>query len=277
MVSPAFDIVPHSSWKHHVRVIWRYLSENFRISDRSDCYTRFRVYSFDLPYTIAELNRIACSVVHFETAVEALQPENPNDPDEAKSIWLHSWPLAQSRKTRQASIDRIDECSNLEGLWHTIHGDHTMEYAWNFWQVDARGYLEFRQPARCLRPPEVFMWAEFTMTFILAAMRSGSPRNLHGCSQDIGALKRFVAQVAIPGAGPHHLDAMWEDKNLHAAREPMMCTDEFTWILEEALEPEQAWREWVKLKEMIELDARICAASVPQELQNHLNAFSTSP
>ncbi len=275
-MSPTFDVVPHSPWKHHVKAVWKFLSANYRIANRNHFYTRIRV-SLDPKYTLTELKRIASSIIHFETAIEPLQPENPNDPDRARSIWLHSWHFARSRRSRSASISYIDECSTWAELRDRVNGVAVSEYAWNFWDVYPEGFLEFCKPSPCLRPPQIFSWAELTMVFILAAIRYGSPEYLRRCPHDVGSLKDFVGRVDIPGDGPHHLDRIWEGTSLNAAREPMMHTSEVIEVDgEEQLDSQQAWRYWVRLKEMIELDARHCAASVPQVLQNHLNGFGTS-
>ncbi|ERF76101.1 hypothetical protein EPUS_01434 [Endocarpon pusillum Z07020] len=275
MISPAFDIVPHSPWKHHIRAVWKFLCDNYRIANRDGLYTRIRV-SLDPKYTLTELKRIASSVIHFETAIEPLQPENTNDPDEARSIWLHSWPFAPFRRSRSASISYIDECFTWPEFRDKINGVAIGEYAWNFWDACPDGLLEFRKAPPCLRPPQVFSWAELTMAFILAAIRYGSPEYLRGCLHNVGSLKDFVGRVDIPGDGPHHLDRIWEGISLNAAREPMMRTDDYTEVDEDELEPELAWRHWVRLREMVEQDAQQCAASVPQVLRNYLNNFSTS-
>lgn len=275
MLSPVFDVVPHSPWKHHIRAVWKFLCDNYRIANRDDLYTRIRV-SLDPEYTLTDVKRIASSVIHFETAIEPLQPENTNDPDEARSIWLHSWPFAPSRRSRAASISYIDECFTWPEFRNKVNGLAIAEYAWNFWDIRPNGLLEFRKPSPCLRPPQIFSWAELTMAFILAAIRYGSPEYLRCCLHNVGSLKDFVSRVDIPGDGPHHLDRIWEGISLNAAREPMMRTDKYAEVDGEELEPELAWRHWVWLREMIEQDARQCAASVPQVLQNHLNSFSTS-
>lgn len=279
MISPTFNVVPHSPWKHHVKAVWKFLSDNYKIASLDGFNTRIRV-SFDPGYTLTELKRIASSVIHFETAIEPLQPENPSDACVALSSWLHSWPFARSRRGRSASINYIDQCFTSTELRSVINGNSIGDddYAWDFWDVRPNGSLEFRKPPPCLWPPDIFSWAEFTMAFILAAMRYGSPEYLRRCRHDVGALKDFVSRVDIPGDGPHHLDRIWEGVSLNAAREPMMHTREVTDIdaPQHELARDEVWRYWVKLKETVELDAEQCAASVPQALQRHLNRFDTS-
>ncbi|KAF7508975.1 hypothetical protein GJ744_008531 [Endocarpon pusillum] len=277
MKSPIFNVVPHSPWKHHVKAFWKFLSDNYRIITLDQQYTQICV-SLDPGYTLTELKQIASSIIHFETAIEPLQPEKPDKADKARSIWLHSRPFAPSRRGRSASVSYIDQCSTWTELLNAINDGLTSNYAWDFWVVRHSGFLIFRKPSPCLGPPEIFSWAELTMAFILAAMRHGSPEYLRRCSHDVGALKDFVGRVDIPGNGPHHLDRLWEGISPSAAREPMMDTRAVL-SMDEGLAQlglVEPWRYWVRIKEMVALDAEQCAASVPQALQRHLNRFETS-
>jgi hypothetical protein len=277
MLSPVFDVVPHSPWKHHVKSIWKFLSDNYRIAKCDEFYTRISLQLNPI-YTLTELKRIASSIIHFETAIEPLQPENPNDPDNAPSIWLHSPPLARSCRSRSASIRYIDECSTWPELRNMINDPWFGgfgHYAWKFSGFNSTGFITFYKLPPYPRPPQLFSWAELTMAFILAAIRYGSPDYLRRCAHDVGSLKDFVGRVDIPGDGPHHLDRIWEGISLNAAREPMVRTS-LTDIDGVEADPRDVRRYWMRLKEMIELDAEECAASVPQLLQNRLNGLSTS-
>lgn len=283
MVSPIFDIDTHSSWQLHVREIWKYLVDNYELRNSDNRYTTIHV-CFSPKYNLTELQRIACSIIHFETAFEALQPENIHDAERALSHWLHIPSFAQSPRSRSASIDYIEQPYQiyrdllrvLQGNSDPVYGGEL--YAWNFYGVDKGGMIEFRKPPGCLPPTQVFSWAELTMTFILASMRYGSSANLSAFSHDIGGLKEFVSQVDIPGGvgTPHYLHRMWEGKNLKAAREPIMLKTHFDIADSYNPEPAEIYEEWMTIKKMIEYDARECNAIVPQHLRNHLSGFDTT-
>lgn len=73
LVSPKFDVRPHSAWRENVQATWDYLQQNYSIESNDLCGTHIHVSLIPV-FELSDLQRIACAVIHFETAFEALMP-----------------------------------------------------------------------------------------------------------------------------------------------------------------------------------------------------------
>ncbi|KAF7503769.1 hypothetical protein GJ744_003311 [Endocarpon pusillum] len=277
MLSPVFDIVPGSDWQQHVQALWSYLTKHYQIRYGSDCRNGIYV-SLHPECNLPELKRVISSVFHFEPAIEALLPENRLDAWCAKSNWLYHELTAPEAMSRHDFLLDIQEAGDKRTLVDKVqdisHGD-TCEFCWNFSGLQGNDsyqhgrMINFRKPpAGPSEPASTFRWAQFTITFILAAIQYGSPDNLTSLSHNIGELRSFMSHAALPEeVGDFHLiDMLWKGKDPKAAREPTMDKSHLD-------DPDRKWELGVNLKRLVQEDAVECQATIPQGFWNYLRGF----
>lgn len=278
MLSPVFDIVPGSDWQQHMQALWSYLTKYYQIKYGNDCRTGIHV-SLQPECNLPELKRLISSIFHFEPAIEALLPENRLDAWCARSNWLYHELTAPEAMSRHDFLLDIQEAGDKTTLVNKVqdisHGD-ACEFCWNFSGLQGNDFYQHGQMINFRKPPagpslpaSAFRWAQFTITFILAAIRYGSPDNLTSLSHNIGELRSFMSRAALPdGVGEFHLiDMLWKGKDPKAAREPTMAKAHLD-------EPESCrWELGVNIKRLVEEDAVQCQATIPQELWNYLKGF----
>lgn len=221
LVSPKFDVRPQSEWRKNVESTWAWLQQNYFISSNDLCGTHIHV-SLKPVYELADLQRIACAVIHFETAFEALMPPERRGNAFAKSNWLASPVLAQRGLSRADSIALIEQGRWMDEALEPVQRFGDRDYAWNFESLIKHGTIEFRKPPPSLTGDEALGWAELTLNFIQAAIQYGTSERLQKVPSTVRGLRWFLRQVNVPGMNePSRLQSIWAtQKDMDAALEP---------------------------------------------------------
>jgi hypothetical protein len=216
MATPLFVAFRGSDWRGHVHATWKYLRQNYRVIADEHCATHVHV-SVEGGYSLAELKRIAGSVIQFEPAFDALvAPQRRSGQCEfAKSSWLDSDHLALQNRSRAQSVAYIDNISNFESLLLVMNPDDERKYGWNFLSIEKYFTMEFRKAQASTTGEEALSWAELAMSFIQAAIEHGSPAKLRQVPSTVGGLRWFLEQSHVPGLNePERLQWFWTGKDV---------------------------------------------------------------
>jgi Putative amidoligase enzyme len=220
LVSPAFDIHRKSQWRGEVMATWRFLQKHHIIEANGLCGTHIHI-SIKPGYELVDLQRIACAVIHFETAIEAVVPPERRGNPFATSNWMASPLLAQKGLTRAESIALIERGRWDDEALKPVQEFGMRDYAWNFESLHKHGTIEFRKPPACTTPEEVLSWAELALNFIQAAIRYGTLERLLKVPATVGGLRWFLRQAEVPDLNePDRLEMIWEGKDMNSAVEP---------------------------------------------------------
>ena len=221
MVSPIFNVFPSSEWRDDVIATWRCLQRHYVITTSDSCATHIHI-SVEPDYTLKDLQHIAASVIHFETAFEALVPEERRGNEFCKSNWLHSPRLAPGCHSRSESITIIERARNKEELIESIQKFGDRDFAWNFESLRQRRTIEFRKPPASSTPDEALSWAELALNFIQASIKYGSSHRLERIPSTIRGLRWFLRRVNVDEMNDSgRLNRLWAGKDEKAALEPM--------------------------------------------------------
>lgn len=188
--SPHFDINPGTPWRQSVKEVWKYLSNNYHITGHAYAGSHVH-FSVSPGMKSQEAKRVTQAGIHFEPAIEALALDRRGNSD-AESNWLHGHKCALAGRSRRQSIDFIETQFELKHIQHLMqsHGSDE-EFCWNFELYRFRGDIEFREPGPSISSAQAIGWAEFTKSFIQAAIQC--PReSLVQIPSTIGGLRWFL-------------------------------------------------------------------------------------
>jgi Putative amidoligase enzyme len=220
MVSPAFDVCSKSGWRDNVVETWKHLQRHYLIEISDLCSTHIHV-SLVPSYTLTDLKRIACSVIYFESAFEALVPKKRRGNAFAKSNWLDNPCLAQKGISRLDAMTLIGRAQCTDEVIASVQGKGDRDYAWNFESFIKHDTIEFRKPPPSLTPAEVLSWAELAMNFVQASIKYGTSEKLQKIPSTVHGLRWLLRQAEVPGMNePHRLQIIWGRKDANAAVEP---------------------------------------------------------
>ena len=110
-------------------------------------------------------------------------------------------------KTVQQCIAVVDACSTLDDLIAAMNGG-TRYWTWNFMNLiqGSKMTIEFRQPPGVVGAEGCLVWAEFTVTFCEAAIKTAdSYHTLSAYTEDVGGLKSFLKTGIVDGASNSEL------------------------------------------------------------------------
>jgi hypothetical protein len=242
LLTPTFDVAPNSQWRNLIKATWGYLTQHYKVEANPVLGSQIDV-SLAPHYTLTDLRRIASSAIHFEPALEALLskhrdrhpdthgPGNPN----ARSNWLDSPLLARHGFSRSHSVAAVENAADEEAVIRLMTGPKEPNnpwangsYAWSFLDFSRNHVIGFRKPPTPLSSNDVLSWAEFTMTFIQASIRTGSAAALREFPSDLSGLRSFLGQVpSIAGVNePRRWQKLWTGRHPNGAMEPAPCPDD---------------------------------------------------
>jgi Putative amidoligase enzyme len=223
--TPILDVFPHSQWRSHVRECWDFLERYYRVTGDERCGTHIHI-SLVPNFDLTELKRIACAIIQFEPAFEALMPSHRRGNAYATSNWLSSPYLKRRGRSRAQSIDDIEKAFDVVEVFRLIQGYHSSNFCWNFRSLfESKQTMEFRQPPASSSLAEVLSWAELTMNFIQASIRHGS--SVRNFAANVGGLRSFLEQINVDGVNePGLMQRIWGNKPNGAAAEPVDISGE---------------------------------------------------
>ncbi|KAK3377558.1 hypothetical protein B0H63DRAFT_220622 [Podospora didyma] len=198
IVSPKLPVSPSSHWREHVNALWAFLDQNYSITGDDTCGTHIHI-SVDGDYDLSMMKAIASAVIYFEPAIEALLPETRRGNHHTMSNWIDNPSLGHLGMSRAAAIQRIKSCKTHEEVIYIVSPGKP--YGWNFKAWSRLKTIEFRRGAPSQSADDVFMWADFVMAFVKAALSKPLDYNRGGgvpYAPTIGGLFDFFADVAIP-------------------------------------------------------------------------------
>lgn len=216
--TPILDIRP--GWRDHVIAAWDYLEKFYTIRSDRSCATHVHI-SLEPSYTLDQLKRIASSIIHFETALEAVMPPARRNNGWARSNWLSSPRLAAKNKSRKESIREIESVISRPSVIRLMQELGNPCFAWNLWSLNDKSTIEFRKPPGSVTAAEALTWAELALNFIQAAIRFGDSDRLSNFPSNVGGLRNFLGQFNEPGVNePERLRRLWDSVAPDAAIEP---------------------------------------------------------
>lgn len=210
LVTPCLDVTPESGWQGHIQATWEYLLNHYKIEFPGSC--RIQV-QYVPAYNLADVQRIASSIIHFEPAVDAMlshyrKSDNLFVCGSHGSNWLRSPCLGRVGKSRSQSIAAIQQADRVDQVVRLMYGDHSAgdlegmvrQFDWNLRRtLRSKQAVQFTKAPGCVNSPEMLAWAHFTMTFIQAAMRHGTPGELEACGPHISGLRSFLGTGHVTG------------------------------------------------------------------------------
>jgi hypothetical protein len=242
LVTPTFDVAPNSQWRNLIKATWGYLTQHYKVEANPVLGSQIDV-SLTPDYTLTDLRRIASSAIHFEPALEALLSEHrdrhpdtqgPGNPN-ARSNWLDSPLLARHGFSRSRSIAAIESATDEEAVIRLMTGPKEPtnpwangSYAWSFLDFSRKHMIGFRKPPTSLNSNDVLNWAELTITFIQASIRTGSAATLREFPSDLSGLRSFLREVpSIAGVNePRRWQKLWAGRHPNGAMEPAPYLDD---------------------------------------------------
>lgn len=218
MRTPILNAASGSSWRNVVAKTWEFLHRFYEITDNTACSTHVHI-SLNTGYSLTDLKRIACSVIHFETAFEALVPDSRHGNGYCKSNWLDGPDLARKGLSRPQSIDAIDAADNTYLVENLIQKPGDKSFAWNFDSLHQLGTIEFRKPPASITVEQALGWAELAMNFIQVSIEHGTPDKLKAFPSTIKGLRAYLSQVDVPGVNERYrMDWIWRGKDENGFR-----------------------------------------------------------
>lgn len=222
--SPKLSVSPSSQWRNDVEGVWKYISTNYDLTTDENCATHIHI-SLVPNYTFTEIKCIACSVIYFERAIEALMPPHRRGNRFAMSNYLASPYLRREGKSRQDSIELIEMARDELEVFRFIQGYDNKNFAWNFRNLvqGNKGTIEFRQPPASSTSAQSLSWAEFVMNFIQSSVKLGSFTNLKTFPDNIRGLRSFLEHDGVRDRQlnqPVRLGKIWERKPPDKKTEP---------------------------------------------------------
>ena len=213
MISPILTVDATKRWSQEITNMYRkYISKKYLWNVHDSCGTHIHV-SKEGGYTLTELQNIACSVLYFESAFDALMGEGRRrlgkgsiQSSFADTYYLHR----QTRAQRIQSIRGTSSILEVISLINPTVSNGNRQYAWNFtylikgnyqgmlanpthWKENPRGRIEFRQPAASRNCDAVLRYIELAYSFIMAASVYGTAERLGDkVPPCVGALREFI-------------------------------------------------------------------------------------
>lgn len=197
MVSPKLAVAASSPWRSHVKGWWQFLDQNYIVSNDTTCGTHVHI-SLDGEFSVAMLQEIAVAAIFFEPAIEALVPQERRGNRHTASNWIDNPSFGQLGRSRYDTIARLRKCRTKDELiWMISPGK---PYGWNFWSLNKLRTIEFRRGSPSKSQHDVFMWIDFVVAFIRAAITK--PIEIHdnylSYAPTVGGLFEFLADVRVP-------------------------------------------------------------------------------
>ncbi len=221
MVSPIFEVstTAKSKWREDVKATWAFLESHYSISANITCATHIHI-SLVPEYELRDVQRVAASVIHFESAIEALVPVHRRINSFVKRNWLEGDGLARKGKSRADSIIAIEAAESIGDVCDMVGQRGEKNFAWNFEALDKYETIEFRKPPASVSSDQALCWAELVLNFVQAAVRNGTSEKLRNVPATVGGLQWFLRQVHEPGVNePRRLDELWAGKDPNEAEE----------------------------------------------------------
>lgn len=230
LISPILRVQAGSAWRSHVAFIWFYLEKAYDIAANNSCGTHIHV-SVAGGYTLVDLQRIACSIIYFEPALEAVLPPDRQGNMYAKSNRIDNKNFGYKNLSRRQAMDEIAACPNLRALVLLMNppreGDHDKMFGWNFLNLlqSSQSTIEFRRGAASTSSTDVFMWAEVALSFVRAAMRKGTRDNLSRIPPTVGGLLWFINAGQIPAdeVDQRYIDRLFAGIDQYKSLSPTAC------------------------------------------------------
>lgn len=156
-------------------------------------------------WSVSQLKRIACSILYFEAALEVLVPPTHRANEYAKSNWIDNSNLRD--RSLEECFQLIDQCTDLVKIVELMNDGGDRCYSWNFVNLFYGGKMtiEFRRGPGVIELDQILSWVDLSVSFVWAAMHSGSPSQLSGYSQNVQGLRHFINAHLVAGvnAGSH--------------------------------------------------------------------------
>lgn len=222
LVSPIFQASRGSTWRKQVEEMWKFLGQYYDITGGQSCGTHFHI-SIEPCFTLPQLKRIAQAAIQFEPAIEALIPASRRGNKYAKSNWLDNPSLGHYNLSRSECIDKIAKVRNAEELVEMMGDTFDRDYSWNFTSLRClkKPTLEFRKPPVCTTVEQTLGWAEFTISFVQAAIKCSTSERLHQVPPTVQGLRWFLEQGHEPAVNePSLLNVIFNGKPANAALAP---------------------------------------------------------
>lgn len=192
-ISPIFRVHEKSAWRSHLEIFWRFIETDYNVSVNASCGTHVHLSRVG-GYSLTDLKKICQCVIHFETAFEALVPENRLGNEYARSNWLDNTNFAYKNLSRRQTIERIEDTSTINELVLLMNPNENKFFGWNFLYLlnNPNRTIEFRRGSGCTSAQQAFVWIEIAMSFIEAAVQLKSRRHLERMPGTVGGLKSFI-------------------------------------------------------------------------------------
>jgi hypothetical protein len=207
--------------------MWTYLSQCYHITGDNDddrCNTHIWI-SKNPRYDIGDIKRICQAGIHFEPAYDALMAVRNGSPD-AKSNWVHGDRFALLHRTRRQSIEYIQPYLNLDDMGFVMQtfDYRDVHFSWNFQDLIDSNEIEFRKPPVSTEVDDCLGWAEFTVAFILAAVRCQSPDALQAVPSNVKGLRWFLSRYTTACLNESPLmQRVWGAAPAEAMADPVIC------------------------------------------------------
>lgn len=201
------------------------MTENYEITTNTSCGTHVHLSRVG-GYALSDLKKICESIIHFETAFEAILPEERLSNEYTRSNWLDNENFGHSNLSREQSIAVIRRASSIQEVVHLMNPNRNKMFGWNFlYLLDSpHRTIEFRRGPASSSAQKVFACIELATSFVEAAVRLGDPESIEKTPSTVGGLKRFIQAANLPNRPglyeSSYLNHFFDGKNDADFREP---------------------------------------------------------
>ncbi|RDW59551.1 hypothetical protein BP6252_12638 [Coleophoma cylindrospora] len=124
----------------------------------------------------------------------------------------------------------IDECQSNQDLVDLMNDGGNRYFAWNFVNLyyGGKATIEFRRGPGAEDVDNCFAWVEFSVTFVQAAILSGSIRGLEQYEQNVEGLRNFILNNTQPLNTPQAMQKIFNGKSgsLMVRKTPTLTTEQ---------------------------------------------------
>jgi hypothetical protein len=215
--TPILKYNASQSWRRDIQGLWTFLDINMLIETHAKCGTHVHMSPLEGIWPLIHLKKICRCILWFEAAFEILVPESRRGNRYCKSNRLDN-PKFLGKSLKQC-LAMIDECQSNLDIVDLMNNEGDRYYAWNFTNLyyGGRKTIEFRRGPGAEDDKGCISWVELAVSFVQAAIKSGTAVGLEMYEKNIEGLLRFIRGATAHGAttqqtSGHAANIQWQNR-----------------------------------------------------------------
>lgn len=181
------------SWRAELQAMFESIEDYCSFTNNRSCGTHVHISpGVGLMWSIGDLKKIACAILHFEKAWNVIIPVARRCNKYAKSNRFDNPKLAM--KTDAQCIEAVNACENSVTIADLMNNDGDRYFSWNFTNLycGRKMTVEFRRGPGVQDFGTCEAWVVLAVAFIQAARRAETVMNVIGFSANVEGLRAFI-------------------------------------------------------------------------------------